>query len=548
MQPLLAFSPILIVIVLMAGFNVGSKISLPIGLSAAVAVAGLYWGVQWKDVAAFSLYGGYRAVDIILIIFGAILILNTLTASGAMESIKRGLRSISPDRRVQVIIIAWMFGAFIEGVAGFGTPAALAAPLLVGLGFPPLAAAVVALIMNSTPVAFGAVGVPFLAAVETVSRSVIMAGGDLALFQGRLALYVGLIHGIIGTFVPLLGVAVITLGFGRERSVKKVVEAAPFALLGGLAFTLPYFFSAIFITPELPSIIGGLVGLGVLVVAARMKFLVPKTLWDFPERTDPHEGAAYANDETGSDETENGTIGVFMAWLPYLLIALVLLVTRLPVFGLKSLLQEVAIPLPRLFATGPAHVLRPFYNPGILPFVFIALVTHLLHRLDGHSVCRAWGKSVKQVYGAAIALTAGIAMVQLLVNSGVNSAGYPSMLSVLAGTMADLAGRAYVVISPLIGVLGAFMAGSNTVSNILFSSLQFETATLLGLPSVVIIALQVVGGGIGNMICINNIVAVAATVGIVGVEGRIIRRNFLPMLVYSLLAAGLGALFIAMLR
>ena len=542
MQVLLAASPILIVIVLMAGFNIVSKIALPIGLGVTATIAVLFWRVEPENVLAFSLYGIFRAMDIILILFGAIVILNTLKASGAMDTISRGFNAISPDRRVQVIIIAWMFGAFIEGVAGFGTPAALAAPLLAGLGFPPLAAAVVALIMNTTPVAFGAVGVPFLAAVNTVAESVVQAGGDVAQFQGQLALYTGLIHGIIGTFIPLLGVAVITLGFGKERSLRRVFEAAPFALFGDLAFTVPYFLGGLFLTPELPSILGGLFGLGVLVVAARKKFLVPKRPWDFPvDSVKPAEKglvAAIVEEKKGRD------ISMFAAWLPYFLIALTLLITRLPVFGIKQHLQNVAIEIPGLFDSKTSYIFRPLYNPGILPFLFIALITQLFHRMKAASARAAWGTSVKQILGAAVALFAGIAMVQLLVNSGFNDGGNPSMLSVLAQAMAHVSGKGFVLISPFIGVLGAFMSGSNTVSNILFSSLQFETATLLDLPNFIIVALQVVGGGIGNMVCINNIVAVAATVGIVGVEGKIIRRNFLPMLLYSLLAAGLGAILI----
>ncbi len=123
-----------------------------------------------------------------------------------------------------------------------------------------------------------------------------------------------------------------------------------------------------------------------------------------------------------------------------------------------------------------------------------------------------------------------------MLNSADNGAGLPSMLTAMVQAMAAIGGSFYILVSPFIGVLGSFMSGSNTVSNILFSSLQYETADILTLPTVLIVALQVVGGGIGNMVCINNIVAVSATVGITGVEGKVIRRNFIPMVIYSLAA------------
>jgi lactate permease len=252
MQALLAFLPIFIVILLMTALNFGSRKALPLGWLAAIIVALTYWKMDYRNIIGYSLYGVFKAVDIILIIFGAILLLNTLTQSGAMTKINQGFVSISSDRRVQVIIIAWLFGAFLEGAAGFGAPAALAAPLLVGLGFPPLAAAVIALILNSTPVAFGAVGTPFLAAVSTVSRHVAQSGIEIAVFSKQLAFYSALTHMVIGTFMPLIGLAVLSLGFGKERSIKPVLQAAPFALLGGAAFTIPFFFPPFFLGLSLP--------------------------------------------------------------------------------------------------------------------------------------------------------------------------------------------------------------------------------------------------------------------------------------------------------
>ena len=178
MYALLAFLPIALVVFLMVGLNWGSKKALPIGWLVAATISLIAWRMSPMDVLGFSFLGVQKAIDVIIIIFGAILILNTLKQSGAMSTINNGFSNITKDKRIQVLIIGWMFGAFIEGAAGFGTPAALAAPLLIGLGFPPLAAAMVALILNSVPVSFGAVGTPVFGAMSTLSTDLSALGVD----------------------------------------------------------------------------------------------------------------------------------------------------------------------------------------------------------------------------------------------------------------------------------------------------------------------------------------------------------------------------------
>ncbi|MCK5128479.1 MAG: L-lactate permease, partial [Clostridiales bacterium] len=156
MYAIIAVIPILLAVILMAIFNQSAKKALPIAWISVLFIGLFVWKISLSDILAYSVFGMFKAIDLLLIIFGAILILNTLKQSGAMASISQGFYGLSTDRRVQAVIIGWMFGAFIEGAAGFGTPAALAAPLLVGLGFPPLAAAMSTLVFNTSPVAFGA--------------------------------------------------------------------------------------------------------------------------------------------------------------------------------------------------------------------------------------------------------------------------------------------------------------------------------------------------------------------------------------------------------
>jgi lactate permease len=182
-------------------------------------------------------------------------------------------------------------------------------------------------------------------------------------------------------------------------------------------------------------------------------------------------------------------------------------------------------------------------NPGILPFIVISLLTMFLHGMKKEEAARALKATGKQIAGAAIALLFGVAMVNLYRYTGTGN--NDSMLYLIAGAMAALFRGAYFLAAPLIGVLGAFMSGSNTVSNTLFASIQFETATILGISQVLIVALQAMGGAIGNMICVHNIVAVCATTGTSGNEGRLIRTNILPCLLYALVVAVLVGIFLA---
>ncbi len=540
MHILAVLLPIITVILMMTVFNWPSKAALPLGWLLTVLSAVFIWKVRFTDAAGYTVYGILKSFDILIIIFGAILLLNTLKHSGGMDRICRGFDSVSRDRRVQALIIGWMFSAFIEGSAGFGTPAALAAPLLVAVGFPPLAAASFTLIMNSTPVAFGAVGTPIQGALSSVAALVVKTDLNPMEFTTKLVQNTALIHFIIGSFLPILGLMMLTKVFGKEKSFKPAFDALPFALLAGFAFTIPYLLSAVFLGYELPSIIGGITGLAIIVPAARKGFLVPRKIWTFNGYSESKENSVPLRELT----TEK-SMSLLKAWSPYIIIALFLLITRIPWFRVKPILSSAGITFPGFFGIADKYRLKWAYLPGILPFMATAVLTAFIHKARRSEIKAAWKDSFRQISGAAIALIFGVAMVQLMLHSDINSQGNPSMLSELAGLLASASGRAYTFVAPFIGVLGAFMSGSNTVSNILFSSLQFETALILSLPPVIITSLQVVGGGIGNMVCINNVVAVSATVGISGEEGRIIRRNSLPMVIYSLLAGLVGVILIA---
>lgn len=537
-QAFLAALPLLVTIVLIGGFLWSAQKAMPIAWALAAFLAAAVWRVELLRVLASGMQGALIALDILIILFGAVLVLNIMQSSGAMGVINKGLQGVTADRRVQVLIIAYAFGAFIEGAAGFGTPAALAAPLLIGLGFPPLAAAVVALICNSTPVSFGAVGTPIMAGLRAAVDGLLPAEMPIADFLVYVGHWSALIHFLIGLLVPLIAVMVLTRYYGKSRSVKEGLQAAPFALFSALAFLVPYFITSR-ITPELPSVIGGIISLPVIILASRAGFMTPKSSWDFDEKWESGWGKPPA---TVEEKNEEAPMSLFLAWLPYVVIGLILVATRMGVG--QDVLRGVTLSWSGIFGVqGINYTMMPLWLPGT-PFVLAAFLAAFMYRMKFARVMTDFSKTFKRVGPAAVALVFAVGLVRIMMNSGVNLSGYESMILVLSRFTADVVGGAWPLVAPFIGVAGSFISGSNTVSNILFGGFQYSIASLLGISHVITAALQVVGGAIGNMICVHNLVAVAAVAGVLGLEGKMIRINLAPCLILAFLTGLLGLLFI----
>lgn len=548
MYALLALIPILVTIILMTKFNMPAKKVMPISWAVAVILAATVWKMDLQWLTGATVFGFLSAFNILLIVFGAILMMNTLKNSGAIKSINKGFHGITTDRRIQVIIIAWLFGAFIEGAAGFGTPAALAAPLLVALGFPPLAAAMVALIANSTPVSFGAVGTPINSFANMVPVEALTGANlEVAEFVKNVGIWSAIPHAIVGTFLPLLALCMMTKFFGSEKSIKPALKAAPFAIFAGLSFTIPYLLVAMVFGQELPSLVGAGVGMVLVLLAVKADFLVPKDGWDFPAKENWESDWKSNVEEVEQKSTkEEKVMPLWLAWLPYGLILITLVLTRLPALPIKAFLLQDKFTLAwsGVLGTTLNYSLQFLYLPGIVPFVLVAILTIFLHRMKGDAVKTAWSNSIKQVIPAAIALGFAVALVQIMINSATNASGLPGMMIAMSEATANIFSGAWPLFSPFIGILGSFMSGSNTTSNVLFGSFQYEVAGNLGISHTIVLGLQAVGGAIGNMVCVHNVVAVCTTVGILGVEGKIIRRNVIPAAIYAILVGIVGFLAI----
>ncbi|ENM5757087.1 L-lactate permease [Vibrio mimicus] len=541
---LVAFSPIVVAAILLVGLNWPAKKAMPVAFALTVVIALMFWDMSANRVIASVLQGLGITVSVLWIVFGAIFLLNTLKYTGAITTIRNGFTNISPDRRVQAIIIAWCFGSFIEGASGFGTPAAIAAPLLVAIGFPALAAVLMGMMIQSTPVSFGAVGTPIIVGVNkgldthNITEALIANGSSWDVYLQQITTSVALIHASVGTLMPVLMAMMLTRFFGKNRSWTEGLDILPFAIFAGLSFTIPYALTGVFLGPEFPSLMGGLVGLAIVVTAAKKGFLVPKTKWDFrPENEWPAEWLGSLKMDL--DEVKAKPMSLALAWAPYVLLAVILVASRVsPDF--KALLLSVKVAFSNILGeTGISASIEPLYLPGGI-LVFVALIAVLTQTRSLAPMGKAFGESTKTLIGAGFVLVFTIPMVRIFINSGVNGADLASMPVTTANFAAGLVGEAFPMLSATVGALGAFIAGSNTVSNMMFSQFQFEVAQTLTISSVVIIALQAVGAAAGNMIAIHNVVAASATVGLLGREGATLRKTVLPTIYYLVLTGIIG--------
>lgn len=553
---LVAIVPIALALILMVGMRWPATKAMPVAwLSAAVGAIAV-WQLPTAYVAALTVQGIITAIGILIIVFGAILILYTLQYSGGMETIQHGFQNISRDRRIQVLIIGYLFAAFIEGAAGFGTPAALAAPLLLSLGFPPLAAVVMCLVFNSFPVTFGAVGTPVILGMKYLSTLVdaavlTAAPGvnfhSMEMFDKIVGQWSTIMHLPMIYILPLFMLGFMTRFFGENKKWSEGLGAWKFSLFTSTVFAIPYLLTAWFVGPEFPSLIGGLVGLGLAIVGAKKGFCVPEKIWDFgPIST-------WDAEWTGSVSAENSTefkahMSQVRAWIPYVLIGIILVITRIPDLGLKGMLAGVSIPFKHILGYASVNAsIQYLYLPGTIPFVLVAILTIFIHKMPGDKVAIAWKEAIAKMKNPTIALFFSVALVSIFRGSGIadaalNPNNYLSMPLALAKAVSGLAGQTWPMFASFVGGLGSFITGSNTVSDLLFAEFQWGVASTLSMPHQIIVAAQAVGGAMGNMICIHNIVAGCAVVGLSGMEGAILKRTVWPFLLYGLIVGIVASL------
>ncbi|MDO6693087.1 L-lactate permease [Aliiglaciecola sp. 3_MG-2023] len=537
LQTVTSLMPILSVLVFLVILRWPAMQAMAVSLVITASLAVLIWQVPYVQIFASILEGWIIAATILVIIFGAIFLLNTLTQSGAISVIRQGFIGISPDRRIQLIIIAWLFGGFLEGASGFGTPAAICAPLLMALGFHPLAAVALALIADSSAVSFGAVGTPILVGINQGLGHI---SNDRLQHIATAAISIDL---FVGVFIPLMMVSILTRFWGENRSFKEGLALWPFAVFAGLAFLLPAWLVANILGPDFPSILGGLLGLIIVIGAVKLNFLVPKKVWLFAgeEATNKQPEPAVPPPKKASE------MSIYCAWMPYVVVAVLLVLTRLDSLPLKPLLTGVKIEFNHILGTSISHSASPLYLPGVI-FVLVCVLTFFLHKMSLQQISTSFRLSVKSLVPSLLTLATAVPLVRVFINSDVATSPLTSMPKELAMMMSEFFGQSWPMAAAFVGALGAFISGSATFSNMMFAELQQTTALTLEIAPNVILGLQMLGSNAGNMICVVNVVAACSVVGLNNQEGSVIRLTLVPMMLYCLLAGAVSLIWLSVVN
>lgn len=454
-----------------------------------------YWQILPTPLLASYIKGFFVAFDIFIIIFGAIFFLGVLKDLDVIKNISYYLEHFSKDYRVQIIILAWFFGNFIEGTAGFGTPVAVVAPLLIGLGLPVIKSLVVALLGNSASVVFGAAGTPI---------RVGFAGLDISSVP-----YIASLINCVGFIVPIFMLWIITSG--RTNGKKEFFGGLSFAIWSGIAFVAPAVLVAAFLGQEFPSIIGSIIGLLLVMLSIKLNIFTPKGVLSLQE-----------------EKKLEKTMSAFRAFLPYGLLILFLIVGKL-ILGSASVNISLVI----------NHAFNLF-NPGFA-FIIAGLITAFIWKSKKENLSLSTITAFKGTITPFLVIISMSSLVQLMTNSGQNYSGLPAAITLVAKGFET---SWLPFFAPFISAFGAFITGSATVSNIMFGNFFSVAGQALGFSVAIILSLGVVGGSAGNMIALADMLAGEAVVGVKNKEREILKGVFIPCFTYLVLVGIIGMIVI----
>lgn len=485
----IALIPVIWLIVSLGVLKIPGQKACPIALAMTIVLSILVWQMPVLDSLTAALEGAAMAIwPIFLVIIAAVFTYNLVTHTGGMETIKKMMSSVSTDQRILVLILAWGFGGFLEAIAGFGTAVAIPASILAALGFNPVFAAIICLIANTTPTAFGAIGLP----VSTLASVTGLNVNDLS-FTIAIQLFVMIV------IIPFILVSI------TGKSVKAIKGVFLITLMAGLSFGLPQIFVAKYLGAELPAIVGSVICMAVVITMAKV----------------------FYKDTAAKDAEKIPFKTAFMAWLPFILVfAIIILCSSLfPV--INGLLKQVSTTVQ--IYTGPHGKPMTFYwlaTPGTL----IIIATYLGGLIQGvkfGAISTILGKTVKQMFKSAITIMSIVALAKVM--------GYSGMIGVIAQILVLVTGDFYPLIAPLIGALGTFVTGSDTSANVLFGGLQVEAANAIGMSPYWLAAANTAGATAGKMISPQSIAVATAATGIIGSEGKILQATLKVCAIYVII-------------
>lgn len=497
---LLGMVPIIWLIIALVGLKMPGYKACSIAIAFAAAVALFYKHLPVVSVGTAFLEGVFSALwPIILVILAALFVYELTLQTGAMEEIKAMLSSVSRDKRVLGLIIGWGFGCFMEGMAGFGTAVAIPASILVALNFDPIPTVLALLIVNSTPTAFGSVGVP----TTSLASATGLAANALSANTVRIEV-------LLMALSPFLFVIVIG---GGLKALKGMI---PFTLIASAAFVIPNFVIGSLIGPELPDIIGSICTLIIMIlVALKMK-----------NREVPEEYLVGGKDgaPAGLDLDLNSAL---RAWSPFILIFLLLLFTSKLFPFINAPLSKIASSFNIYVGEGASPTSFTWINT---PGVWIIISGIIGGLIQGASLSKIFGVligTVKKNVKTIVTICSVLATAKIMVHSG--------MTTDVADVLVAVTGRFYPLFAPLVGVLGAFVTGSGTSTGVLFGPLQAASATQLGLSPEWLCAANSLGAGIGKMISPSNVALAAASAELAGRENEILSGVFKYCIFYAVI-------------
>jgi len=478
-------------------------------------------------VHATVVNGALSALTPISIIWGAILLSLVMRRSGAEGTIGEWLKEVSANPVAQLMIVGWAFPFMIEGSSGFGTPAAIAAPLLVGLGFDGVRVAILTLVMNAVPVTFGAVGTTMWFGLSQVSLS----SSEMLSVSWKSAL----MHTVAALVVPVIALRFIVSWADIRENLLYIYLSVLSCMLPSLALSRFNY--------EFPSLIGGAVGLCLSVLLAKRQVgLAPAPAGKDAEALPP------------SKHHDR-----LRAFAPYLMLIAILIVTRvrfLPFrawlnaespklaldwgwLGLFSVSAALVFKLDSIFGTSSGWSYHALFVPALVPFLVVVLLSIPLLGIDLPALKTVAVETTHRLIGPSVTLVAALIMVQLM-----TIGDDTSQTMIIGRTFASITGRSWPFFAPVLGALGSFFAGSATVSNLTFAGIQESIARTLGFDRTSILALQSVGAALGNMVAISNIIAVTSILDLRNQEGFVLKRTVVPLIVYCLVA-GISGLILA---
>ena len=497
LSALVAIMPILfifwaLVIKKMKGY-VTSLLATLLTIIIAISIYGMPVKLALLSAANGALYGLF---PICWIVITAVFLFNITVKSGQFEIIKHFMASITADRRLQALLIAFSFGSFLEGTAGFGAPVAITAAMLVGLGFSPLYAAGICLVANTAPVAFGAIGIPITVASQVTSIP------ELAISQ------------MVGRTLPLLSLILPCYLVILMAGFKKMKEVLPAILVSGISFAFMQWLTSNYLGPALPDVIAGVTSILSLLIF--LKFWKPKNTWRFPNEPAP----------TIVVDKKYAAGVIVRAWSPFILLTLMILLWGMqPVKDVLNAAGQIQFEFPGLHDAILDKSGKPI--PHIYKFNLLsaagtailisAIISIPIIGLKFRDSINIFGATLKQLRFPIVTIASVLAFAYIINDSAITN----TIAQLLANT-----GFLFPFFAPILGWLGVFITGSDTSANALFGKLQASTATTIGVDPVVTVAANASGGVMGKMISPQSIAIAAAAGNLVGRESELFRFTF----------------------